>query len=58
MLVKPQFELQPGQVGKGGIVTDPAMFGDRRAAHPRHACEAGLQVQAFFVAHARGRRQP
>jgi 23S rRNA (cytidine1920-2'-O)/16S rRNA (cytidine1409-2'-O)-methyltransferase len=24
MLVKPQFELQPGQVGKGGIVTDAA----------------------------------
>ncbi len=24
MLVKPQFELQPGQVGKGGIVKDPA----------------------------------
>ncbi|OOG43944.1 TlyA family RNA methyltransferase [Polaromonas sp. A23] len=26
MLVKPQFELQPGQVGKGGIVRDPAHF--------------------------------
>jgi 23S rRNA (cytidine1920-2'-O)/16S rRNA (cytidine1409-2'-O)-methyltransferase len=26
MLVKPQFELQPGQVGKGGIVKDPAMY--------------------------------
>lgn len=26
MLVKPQFELQPGQVGKGGIVRDPAMY--------------------------------
>lgn len=25
-LVKPQFELQPGQVGKGGIVKDDAMF--------------------------------
>jgi 23S rRNA (cytidine1920-2'-O)/16S rRNA (cytidine1409-2'-O)-methyltransferase len=25
MLVKPQFELQPGQVGKGGIVRDPAL---------------------------------
>lgn len=24
MLVKPQFELQPGQIGKGGLVTDPA----------------------------------
>ena len=26
MLVKPQFELQPGQVGKGGIVRDAAHF--------------------------------
>ena len=26
MLVKPQFELQPGQVGKGGIVRDPSHF--------------------------------
>ena len=26
MLVKPQFELQPGQVGKGGIVKDPSFY--------------------------------
>lgn len=26
MLVKPQFELQPGQVGKGGIVRDESMY--------------------------------
>ncbi|WP_219213497.1 TlyA family RNA methyltransferase [Variovorax boronicumulans] len=26
LLVKPQFELQPGQVGKGGIVRDDAMY--------------------------------
>ena len=26
MLVKPQFELQPGQIGKGGIVRDPEHF--------------------------------
>lgn len=26
MLVKPQFELQPGQVGKGGIVREPELF--------------------------------
>ena len=25
-LVKPQFELQPGQVGKGGIVREPALY--------------------------------
>lgn len=26
MLVKPQFELQPSQIGKGGIVTDASLF--------------------------------
>ncbi|MBC7548666.1 MAG: TlyA family RNA methyltransferase [Polaromonas sp.] len=26
MLVKPQFELQPGQIGKGGIVRAPELF--------------------------------
>jgi 23S rRNA (cytidine1920-2'-O)/16S rRNA (cytidine1409-2'-O)-methyltransferase len=26
MLAKPQFELQPGQIGKGGVVRDPALF--------------------------------
>ena len=26
MLVKPQFELQPAQIGKGGIVTDASLF--------------------------------
>ncbi|NDH53458.1 MAG: TlyA family RNA methyltransferase [Betaproteobacteria bacterium] len=26
MLVKPQFELQPGQLGKGGVVTDPSLY--------------------------------
>ena len=43
MLVKPQFELQPGQVGKGGIVRDPALFAvvEQRL---RDAC-AALQLR-------------
>lgn len=44
MLVKPQFELQPGQIGKGGLVTDPALHAvvEQRI---RQACEAlGLRV--------------
>ena len=44
LLVKPQFELQPGQVGKGGIVRDPALHAlvERRL---REACAAlGLTV--------------
>ncbi|MDR0212507.1 MAG: TlyA family RNA methyltransferase [Comamonas sp.] len=28
MLVKPQFELQPGQIGKGGIVRDKALYAE------------------------------
>ena len=47
-LVKPQFELQPGQVGKGGIVKDPAFYGvvEQRL---REACAAlGLTVTAWF----------
>jgi len=44
MLVKPQFELQPAQIGKGGIVRDPALYAvvEQRL---RAACEgAGLRV--------------
>ena len=47
-LVKPQFELQPGQVGKGGIVKDPDMYAivEQRL---RDACaELGLTVTAWF----------
>ncbi len=54
MLVKPQFELQPGQVGKGGIVTDPSMYKiveERvRAAHTK----LGLTVQAWFESPVQG----
>lgn len=31
LLVKPQFELQPGQVGKGGIVRDAALYAQVQA---------------------------
>jgi 23S rRNA (cytidine1920-2'-O)/16S rRNA (cytidine1409-2'-O)-methyltransferase len=48
MLVKPQFELQPGQVGKGGIVRDPALYAQVED-RIRKACAAtGLQVQAWL----------
>ena len=54
MLVKPQFELQPGQVGKGGIVKDPAMY-DVVEQRIRD-CYAGLQlsVQAWFESPIQG----
>jgi 23S rRNA (cytidine1920-2'-O)/16S rRNA (cytidine1409-2'-O)-methyltransferase len=47
-LVKPQFELQPGQVGKGGIVRDAAFYPliEQRL---REACAAlGLAVHSWF----------
>ena len=47
-LVKPQFELQPGQVGKGGIVKDAALYAlvEQRL---RDACAAlGLRVTHWF----------
>ncbi len=48
MLVKPQFELQPGQVGKGGIVRDAGMYPlvEQRI---RSCCQAlGLAVKGWF----------
>lgn len=48
LLIKPQFELQPGQVGKGGLVRDPALHAlvERRL---RDACAAaGLAVRAWL----------
>ncbi len=47
-LVKPQFELQPGQVGKGGIVKD-ASFYPLIEQRLRDACAGlGLTVTAWF----------
>lgn len=48
MLVKPQFELQPGQVGKGGIVKD-ASFYPLIEARLREACtDLELLVTDWF----------
>ncbi len=48
MLVKPQFELQPGLVGKGGIVRDPALYGQVEQ-RIRSACtDAGLEWLAWL----------
>ena len=47
LLVKPQFELQPGQVGKGGIVRDTALHAQVQA-RLREACAAlTLQVAGW-----------
>jgi 23S rRNA (cytidine1920-2'-O)/16S rRNA (cytidine1409-2'-O)-methyltransferase len=48
MLVKPQFELQPQDIGKGGLVRDPAAYA-RVEARLRTACAAlGLAVVGWF----------
>ena len=48
MLVKPQFELQPGQVGKGGIVRDPALYAVVEKRIRECCAENGLAVQAWL----------
>lgn len=48
MLVKPQFELQPADIGKGGIVADPTAHA-RVETRIRAACDAlGLDVRDYF----------
>jgi 23S rRNA (cytidine1920-2'-O)/16S rRNA (cytidine1409-2'-O)-methyltransferase len=48
MLVKPQFELQPGQVGKGGIVRDESMYGVVEARLRDCCAELELEVLDWF----------
>ncbi|MFM6986231.1 MAG: TlyA family RNA methyltransferase [Hydrogenophaga sp.] len=48
MLVKPQFELQPGHIGKGGLVKDAASYA---LVQPRiaQACQDnGLRLREYF----------
>ena len=47
-LVKPQFELQPGQVGKGGIVRDPEMYALVEARLRQSCADLGLTVTHWF----------
>lgn len=48
MLVKPQFELQPGQVGKGGIVRDKALYAEVEQ-RIRECCQSvGLVVEQWL----------
>jgi 23S rRNA (cytidine1920-2'-O)/16S rRNA (cytidine1409-2'-O)-methyltransferase len=47
-LVKPQFELQPGQVGKGGIVKDPEMYPIVEQRLRDTCADLGLEVSAWF----------
>ena len=54
LLVKPQFELQPAQIGKGGIVKDPAHFAEVET-RLWQACKAhGLKVHKYFQSPIKG----
>lgn len=48
MLVKPQFELQPAQIGKCGIVKDPVHYAEVEQRIRSAYTEHGLQVQQYF----------
>src|SRR5574343_156521 len=49
MLVKPQFELQPADIGKGGLVKDPAAAAVTVRARLEAACrDAGLDPTGWF----------
>jgi 23S rRNA (cytidine1920-2'-O)/16S rRNA (cytidine1409-2'-O)-methyltransferase len=48
MLVKPQFELQPGQVGKGGVVRDPALYVVVEQRLRACCAELALQVRGWY----------
>ena len=54
MLVKPQFELQPGQVGKGGIVKDPAMYAVVEKRVRDCYADLGLTVMGWFESAIQG----
>ncbi len=45
MLVKPQFELQPARIGKGGIVRDPALYAE--VEQRLRQCCADQQVEVL-----------
>jgi 23S rRNA (cytidine1920-2'-O)/16S rRNA (cytidine1409-2'-O)-methyltransferase len=48
LLVKPQFELQPADIGKGGIVRNAAAHARVEARIRGGAGEAGLLVRDWF----------
>jgi 23S rRNA (cytidine1920-2'-O)/16S rRNA (cytidine1409-2'-O)-methyltransferase len=54
ILVKPQFELERGQVGRGGIVRDPALRERAVEKVSEAARGAGLQVLAAQPSHVLG----
>lgn len=48
LLVKPQFELGPAALGKGGIVRDPARYAEVEARFRQLAADLHLNVAGWF----------
>ena len=48
LLVKPQFEVGAANLGKGGIVRDPALYGRVEAKLRTAAAESRLVVRDWF----------
>jgi 23S rRNA (cytidine1920-2'-O)/16S rRNA (cytidine1409-2'-O)-methyltransferase len=48
MLVKPQFELQPEHIGKGGLVKDAASYGIVQRRIEQACTDNGLRLQDYF----------
>ena len=49
VLVKPQFELQPEHIGKGGIVKDPRSFADVETRIRKACRDHRLTVRGYFL---------
>ena len=49
LLVKPQFEVGPGNIGKGGIVRDPTLHDEVEGKLRRCAASLGLTVRGWFA---------
>ena len=54
LLVKPQFELQPGDVGKHGLVNDPVAHGHVKARMAAACRKRGLLLRDYFASTVAG----
>lgn len=54
LLVKPQFELQPHQLGKGGVVRDASLYAQVESRLRTACAQAALQVHAWMDSPIRG----
>ncbi|WP_226460187.1 TlyA family RNA methyltransferase [Quatrionicoccus australiensis] len=48
VLIKPQFEVGPENIGKGGIVRDPALYGEVESKLRKSAQNLGLTVRRWL----------